>query len=63
MKPNTSTLRMGPSTRRWKKNQKRFATIARLREAGKWTWADIGKRFKITRQAAFKFYKEQKNLL
>lgn len=63
MKANKSVLRKGDSERRWRKNQKRFTVVAHLRDDCNWTWADIGRRFKVTRQAAFKFYTEQKKLL
>jgi len=60
---NGSTLRKGKQKVRKRKNLKRLITIVKLRDKEGWTWERIGSRFGISRQAVFKFYKEQKKLL
>jgi hypothetical protein len=63
MKQNQSILRKGDAKKRWDKKVKRFETVHHLRYRAGWTWHDIGKRFKVSRQAIFKFYNEHKNLI
>jgi hypothetical protein len=63
MKKNKSALRTGEAKKRWTKKVRRFNVIHHLRFNAKWKWDDIGKRFRMTRQAACKFYNEHKNLI
>jgi len=61
MKQNVSRLRMGVRLVRKNKKIRRLHSIDDLRNKGM-TWEDIGKRYSITKQGVFKFYKENSYL-
>tara|TARA_R110000772_G_scaffold166499_3_gene278154 strand:+ start:36 stop:242 length:207 start_codon:yes stop_codon:yes gene_type:complete len=62
VKYNKSEMRFGDQEDRTKRCALRMHDIEKFRSQG-FTWEDIGMRYKLSRQAVHKFYKENQYLL